>query len=102
VCTGATARDSAVDIDGGIGVLFVYRSKGVKELPDQRTLLDGDIEVLGKAGTFGIQHLYSPLRGALVQINAFNFPVWGCWRSSRPHSSPGCRAWSNPPRRPPI
>jgi oxepin-CoA hydrolase/3-oxo-5,6-dehydrosuberyl-CoA semialdehyde dehydrogenase len=75
--TGATRRDSAIDIDGGIGVLFVYASKGAKELPDQHILRDGDFEPLGKAGTFGVQHILSPLLGAFVQINAFNFPVWG-------------------------
>jgi oxepin-CoA hydrolase / 3-oxo-5,6-dehydrosuberyl-CoA semialdehyde dehydrogenase len=75
--TGATRRDSAVDIDGGVGVLFVYASKGAKELPDQRILLDGVFEPLGKTGGFGVQHILSPLLGALVQINAFNFPVWG-------------------------
>lgn len=75
--TGATLRDAAVDIDGGIGVLFVYGSKGSKELPDSHVLLDGSVELLGKAGTFGVQHVLSPLLGAAVQINAFNFPVWG-------------------------
>lgn len=75
--TGATRRDSAVDIDGGIGVLFVYAGKGTKELPDHHLLRDGDFEPLGKAGTFGVQHIMTPLLGAFVQINAFNFPVWG-------------------------
>ena len=28
--------------------------------------------------------------GAAVQINAFNFPVWGMLEKSRPRSSPGC------------
>lgn len=75
--TGATRRDAEVDIDGGIAVLFVYGSKGAKELPDSHVLLDGDVELLGKVGTFGVQHVFSPLLGAAVQINAFNFPVWG-------------------------
>ena len=75
--TGATRRDSRVDVDGGIGVLFVYASKGARELPETGPLLDGDMEIIGKAGTFGVQHLYTPLTGAAVQINAFNFPVWG-------------------------
>ena len=75
--TGATRRDSAVDVDGGIGVLFVYGSKGAKELADARVLVDGGFEPLGKNGTFGVQHFSSPLLGAAVQINAFNFPVWG-------------------------
>jgi len=75
--TGATKRDSRVDVDGGIGVLFVYASKGARELPETGPLLDGGPETIGKTGTFGIQHVYTPLTGAAVQINAFNFPVWG-------------------------
>ena len=34
--TGATKVDSWVDIDGGIGVLFSYSSKGRRELPNGR------------------------------------------------------------------
>src|SRR5690625_1521771 len=75
--TGATPRDSAVDIDGGIGVLFVYASKGTKELPDASHYVDGAQEQIGKEGTFVAQHICTPLLGAAVQINAFNFPVWG-------------------------
>jgi hypothetical protein len=40
-------------------------------------LPDGDTELIGKAGTFGVRHVHVPVRGAAVQINAFNFPVWG-------------------------
>ncbi|PRY49610.1 oxepin-CoA hydrolase/3-oxo-5,6-dehydrosuberyl-CoA semialdehyde dehydrogenase [Geodermatophilus tzadiensis] len=75
--TGATDRDSAVDIDGGFGTLLSYASKGRRELPDDTVVLDGAVEPLGKGGTFVGQHLYTPLRGVAVQINAFNFPVWG-------------------------
>jgi oxepin-CoA hydrolase/3-oxo-5,6-dehydrosuberyl-CoA semialdehyde dehydrogenase len=75
--TGATRRDSKVDIDGGIGVLMVYASKGRKELPEGRVLLEGDVEPLSKGGTFAGRHVLTPLRGVAVQINAFNFPVWG-------------------------
>src|SRR3954468_20525345 len=32
--TGATLFDSKFDVDGGIGVLFAYSSKGRRELPD--------------------------------------------------------------------
>lgn len=32
---------------------------------------------LGKGGTFAGQHIRSSKLGAAVQINAFNFPVWG-------------------------
>jgi oxepin-CoA hydrolase/3-oxo-5,6-dehydrosuberyl-CoA semialdehyde dehydrogenase len=76
-CTGATLGDSKFDIDGGIGVLFSYASKGRRELPNDTVLLDGDAEPLGKAGQFLGQHILTPLRGVAIQVNAFNFPVWG-------------------------
>lgn len=75
--TGATRRDSAVDVDGGFGTLLSYGSRAVRELPNDTVYLDGDPEVLGRAGTFAAQHIYTSRRGVAVQINAFNFPVWG-------------------------
>jgi oxepin-CoA hydrolase/3-oxo-5,6-dehydrosuberyl-CoA semialdehyde dehydrogenase len=75
--TGATKADSWIDIDGGISTLFVYASKGTRELPDSRVYVDGGVEGLSKTGTFVGQHICVPLEGAAVHINAFNFPVWG-------------------------
>ena len=75
--TGATKGDSWIDIDGGIGTLFVYASKGTRELPNSRVYVDGGVEALSKGGTFVAQHICVPLEGAAVHINAFNFPVWG-------------------------
>ncbi len=75
--TGATQADAWLDIDGGIGTLFVYASKGMKELPDGYVYVDGPTESLAKGGSFLGQHIYLPLEGAAVHINAFNFPVWG-------------------------
>src|ERR1700739_331863 len=75
--TGATRADSWIDIDGGISTLFVYASKGTRELPDSTVYVDGGVEALSKGGTFVGQHLCVPLEGAAVHINAFNFPVWG-------------------------
>ncbi|WP_405140767.1 phenylacetic acid degradation bifunctional protein PaaZ [Sphaerisporangium sp. NBC_01403] len=75
--TGATLGDSKFDVDGGIGVLFSYSSKGRRELPGDTVYLDGGVEPLGKGGSFAGQHLYTSMRGVAVQINAFNFPVWG-------------------------
>jgi oxepin-CoA hydrolase/3-oxo-5,6-dehydrosuberyl-CoA semialdehyde dehydrogenase len=75
--TGATKRDSLVDVDGGIGVLFTYGSKGRRELPNTTVLVDGPTEKLGRGGQFIGQHIYTPRRGIALQINAFNFPVWG-------------------------
>ncbi|TQS42912.1 phenylacetic acid degradation bifunctional protein PaaZ [Cryptosporangium phraense] len=75
--TGATTRDTAVDVDGGIGTLFSFASKGTRELPNDTVILDGAPERLGKGGTFVGQHLFTSRPGVAVQINAFNFPVWG-------------------------
>jgi oxepin-CoA hydrolase / 3-oxo-5,6-dehydrosuberyl-CoA semialdehyde dehydrogenase len=75
--TGALDTDSMVDIDGGFGTLLSYASKGRRELPDDTIVLDGPVEPLGKGGTFAGQHIYTSRHGVAVQINAFNFPVWG-------------------------
>ncbi|PRB58403.1 phenylacetic acid degradation bifunctional protein PaaZ [Microbacterium sp. MYb45] len=75
--TGATAQDSWVDIDGGIGVLFAYSSKGRRELPNAKVYVDGAVENLSRDGSFLGRHIYTRLPGVAVQINAFNFPVWG-------------------------
>ncbi|MET8997967.1 phenylacetic acid degradation bifunctional protein PaaZ [Amycolatopsis sp. NPDC004169] len=75
--TGATLGDSKFDIDGGIGVLFSYGSKGKRELPNDTVYVEGNVEPLSRGGTFVAQHIATPLRGVAVQINAFNFPVWG-------------------------
>jgi oxepin-CoA hydrolase / 3-oxo-5,6-dehydrosuberyl-CoA semialdehyde dehydrogenase len=75
--TGATLNDSKFDIDGGIGVLLSYASKAKRELPNDRVLVEGSPEQLGKKGQFLGQHLLTPRRGVAVQVNAFNFPVWG-------------------------
>ncbi|MBX3093969.1 MAG: phenylacetic acid degradation bifunctional protein PaaZ [Cryobacterium sp.] len=75
--TGATRGDSMIDIDGGIGVLFTFGSKGRRELPNANLIVDGAPEVLSKDGSFLGQHIYTRLPGVAVQINAFNFPVWG-------------------------
>ncbi|WP_045729329.1 phenylacetic acid degradation bifunctional protein PaaZ [Pseudarthrobacter chlorophenolicus] len=75
--TGATKIDSMVDIDGGIGVLFTFGSKGRRELPNSQVVVDGPMEVLSKDGSFAGEHIYTRIPGVAVQINAFNFPVWG-------------------------
>lgn len=75
--TGATKSDSWIDIDGGISTLFVFSSKGRREMPNDRVYLDGAPEVLSKKGTFVGQHVFVPRLGAAIHINAFNFPCWG-------------------------
>jgi len=75
--TGATQSDHLIDIDGGIGTMFVFASKGRRDLPDAHVYLDGEIEQLSRSGSFLGQHVCTPLQGVAVHINAFNFPVWG-------------------------
>jgi oxepin-CoA hydrolase/3-oxo-5,6-dehydrosuberyl-CoA semialdehyde dehydrogenase len=75
--TGATRTDGWIDIEGGAGTLFSFSSKGRRELPNGRILIDGAMEPLSRGGSFVGQHVYTPLQGVAVHINAFNFPVWG-------------------------
>jgi oxepin-CoA hydrolase/3-oxo-5,6-dehydrosuberyl-CoA semialdehyde dehydrogenase len=75
--TGATKTDHWIDIDGGIGTLFAYASRGRREFPDEPFYVDGPVEQISKGGTFVGRHVCVPLEGVAVQINAFNFPVWG-------------------------
>ncbi len=74
---GATRGDARFDVDGGIAVLFRYASKARRELPNDTVYVEGAVEPLSKKGTFAGQHILTPLHGVAVQINAFNFPVWG-------------------------
>ena len=75
--TGATRTDSWIDIEGGISTLFVYSGKGRREMPNSNVFLDGAQEQISRDGTFTAQHIYTPIQGVAIQINAYNFPCWG-------------------------
>lgn len=75
--TGATRADGWVDIEGGIGTMLTYASKGRRELPNTSVLTEGDVEPLSRDHSFSAQHILTPLQGVAVHINAYNFPVWG-------------------------
>lgn len=75
--TGATRKDGAVDIEGGIITMTVIAGKGRREMPDGHVYLDGEVERISRSGTFLAQHIAVPRQGVAVHINAFNFPVWG-------------------------
>ena len=75
--TGAIQKDHLIDIDGGIGTMLVFASKGRREMPNDHVYLDGRVEQLSRNGTFLGQHICTSLRGVALHINAFNFPVWG-------------------------
>ncbi len=75
--TGATRSDSWIDIEGGIGTLFSVSSKARIGMPNSNIYIDGGHEALSRTGSFIGQHIYTPLQGIAVHINAFNFPCWG-------------------------
>ncbi|NND72204.1 MAG: phenylacetic acid degradation bifunctional protein PaaZ [Rhodothermales bacterium] len=75
--SGATKRDAWTDIDGGIGTFFIFSSKGRRELPDETFLMDGQLEMTSRNGTFVGHHICVPLEGVAIHINAYNFPCWG-------------------------
>ena len=94
--TGATRGDTWIDIDGGISTLFVYSSKGRREMPNDKVYLDGAPEMLSKNGTFVGQHIFTPRFGAAVHINAFNFPCWGMLEKLAPSILSGVPAIVKP------
>ncbi|MBK8867727.1 MAG: phenylacetic acid degradation bifunctional protein PaaZ [Dermatophilaceae bacterium] len=73
--SGATLADARVDVEGGIGVLFVYASKALKELPNDTIIVEGNPENI--VDKHQGQTIYTTPDGVAVFINAFNFPVWG-------------------------
>ncbi|MEX0722127.1 MAG: phenylacetic acid degradation bifunctional protein PaaZ [Balneolaceae bacterium] len=75
--TGATRKDSWIDIEGGFGSMFVLSSKARRELTDLPWHVEGKYERLSQKGTFSGQHICVPKHGVGIHINAFNFPVWG-------------------------
>ena len=75
--TGGTRADNWIDIEGGAGTMFSISGKARRELPDTHMIVDGDLEELSRKGTFSGLHVYTPKQGVALQINAYNFPVWG-------------------------
>lgn len=75
--TGATRNDSKVDIDGGTATTHVLASMAAKQLPDSNVLVEDEDIPLSRGGGFVARHVLTPRRGVAVQVNAYNFPVWG-------------------------
>ena len=74
--TGATKKDSWIDIEGGIGNLFANASLR-RKFPDSSFHVDGELAPLSKSGQFVGHHIMVPKEGIAIHINAFNFPIWG-------------------------
>ena len=75
--TGATHIDSWVDIEGGFGTFFTYSGLAKRMLPNTLFWVDGDTQKISANGTHLGTHILTPSEGISVQINAYNFPVWG-------------------------
>ncbi|MPL54625.1 Bifunctional protein PaaZ [bioreactor metagenome] len=75
--TGATHVDSWVDIEGGFGTFFTYSGLAKRMLPNTPFWVDGDTQKISASGTHLGTHILTPSEGVSVQINAYNFPVWG-------------------------
>lgn len=75
--SGNTARDAAIDVDGGIATLKYY-ARLAKGLGAATTIVEPGADKLAKAD-FEARHLWTTRPGAAILINAFNFPAWGLW-----------------------
>ena len=75
--TGATHVDSWVDIEGGFGTFFTYSGLAKRMLPNTPFWVGGDVQKISANGTHLGTHILTPSEGVSVQINAYNFPVWG-------------------------
>ena len=92
--TGATKRDSVVDIDGGIGVLFTYASKGRRELPNSTVLVDGPVRTTRpRAGSSSASTSTPRAVVSRCRSTRSTSRSGACWRSWRRRSWPGCRPW---------
>lgn len=72
---GTTRSDAKFDVDGAAGTLAFYASLG-KKLGDAKHLVE-ESEQLTQGARFHGRHIWVPLQGVAVHVNAFNFPAWG-------------------------
>jgi 3,4-dehydroadipyl-CoA semialdehyde dehydrogenase len=78
---GSTPSDAILDVDGGIGTIKYFARLGAK-LGDARYLVEAGTEQLGKDEAFRGMHIWTPVHGVAIHINAFNFPSWGLWEKA--------------------
>ena len=73
---GNTRSDAKFDVDGSSATLAAYAELS-SEMPDGPWLPDGDSVQIGNSQRLAGRHVFVPIEGVAVHINAFNFPVWG-------------------------
>lgn len=76
--SGSTRADAAMDIEGTVQTLRYYASLGEK-LGETKLFIEPGDERLTRDPAFQAIHLWTPIGGVAVHINAFNFPAWGMW-----------------------
>ena len=81
---GATRSDAKVDVDGGFGTALLYAGLGKRGLPEGHVIVEDEPVQLGKEGRSSASTCSPPARGVAVQVNAFNFPVWGMMEKLAP------------------
>jgi 3,4-dehydroadipyl-CoA semialdehyde dehydrogenase len=79
--SGNTQADAAMDIEGGIFTLKYFASLG-KRLGEARHLVEPGFDQLAREPVFQAGHIWTPITGAGIHINAFNFPSWGLWEKA--------------------
>ncbi len=65
ILTAVSERSSRTPVVAGVS------------FPTRHSTSTAPMETISKGGTFVGRHVCVPLEGAAIQINAFNFPVWG-------------------------
>lgn len=79
--SGNTKADAGMDIEGGIFTLKYYAALG-KRLGDAKLIVEPLFDQLAKDEQFQSGHIWTPITGAGIHINAFNFPSWGLWEKA--------------------
>ena len=93
--SGSPKSDAAIDIEGAIFTLKYFARLG-SALGTGRFLQEGEPTSLAKNDAYQTLHVGTPLRGAAVLINAFNFPAWGLWEKAAPALLSGVPVFAKP------
>jgi acyl-CoA reductase-like NAD-dependent aldehyde dehydrogenase len=88
--TGATRTDAWIDVEGGIGTLFAYASKGRRELPNATFYLDGPPRFSRAAAPSWASTSACRSRGPRCTSTPTISLAGACSRSWARRSSPGC------------
>ena len=97
--TGATKADSLGRHRRRHRRAVLVLGQGPPRDAERPRVVDGPVERLSKDGSFLGRHIYTRLPGVAVQINAFNFPVWGSLEKFAPAFLAGMPSSSSRRRR---